>query len=60
MVLQRILTKVFISNIEHSTAIQVPLEIFQWTPGGSRTPGWEPLVYMVVKLHAHWKKLCSI
>jgi len=27
MVLQTILTKVFISNIEHSTAIPVPLEI---------------------------------
>ena len=28
---------------ESLTAIQVPLEIFPWTPGGSRTPGWEPL-----------------
>ena len=28
---------------ENSTAIQVPLEIFPWTPGGSRTPGGEPL-----------------
>jgi len=51
MVLQRIL--VFISNIEHSTAIQVPMKIFPWTPGGSQTPGWEPLANMVVKLHAH-------
>jgi len=33
MTLQRILTKVFISNIENSTAIQVLLEIFPWTPG---------------------------
>jgi len=42
MVLQSILTKVFISNIENSTAIQVPLEIFLWTLGGSRTPGEKP------------------
>jgi len=26
------------------TAIQVPLEIFPWTPGVSRTLSWEPLM----------------
>jgi len=33
-----------ITILENSTVIQVPLEIFPWTPGGSRTPDWEPLV----------------
>jgi len=41
MTLQRILTKVFISNIENSTAIQVPGNL-SMNPRGSRTAGWEP------------------
>jgi len=28
---------------ENSTAIQVHQEIFPWTPGAARAPGWEPL-----------------
>jgi len=34
------------------TTLNVPLQIGKCTPGGTRTPGWQPLVYTMSKTYA--------